>query len=155
MLRGRRGHRSARLRVAEAMRAEVKALSSQVGQARRRATRPGPPSSARRSRELGDEERIATAEAEADVEQRQTGLLYLPNLPADDAPDGAGEADNVGSAAGGPGRTPGAEPTADAPAGAALGDRRGAADPRHGAGAQLSGSMFPLYRGPGRGCCGP
>ena len=58
---------SARVAQAEAMRAEVKDLSRQVGQARK----------------AGDDALAAELR-----EQRQTGLLYLPNIPAEDAPDG-------------------------------------------------------------------
>ncbi len=85
----------ARLRVAEEMRAEVKELSRLVGQAKKAGDETRAADLSRRSRELGDDERVAAAEAEAYLEQRQTGLLYLPNIPAEDAPDGLGEDDNV------------------------------------------------------------
>ena len=77
------------------MRAEVKELSRLVGQAKKAGDEARVAELSRRSRELGDDERVAAAEAEAYLEQRQTGLLYLPNIPAEDAPDGLGEDDNV------------------------------------------------------------
>jgi seryl-tRNA synthetase len=73
---------SARLRVAEDMRAEVKELSRLVGQAKKAGDETQAADLSRRSRELGDDERVAAAEAEAYLEQRQTGLLFLPNIPA-------------------------------------------------------------------------
>ena len=86
---------SARVAAAEAMRAEVKELSRQVGQAKRAGEEDRAVELSARSRQLGDEEHAAAAEAEGLLEARQTGLLYLPNIPAEDAPDGTGEDDNV------------------------------------------------------------
>ena len=86
---------SARGAAAEAMRAEVKEMSRQVGQAKKAGDEARATELSARSRELGEEERVAAAEAETLLEERQTGLLYLPNIPADDAPDGTGEDDNV------------------------------------------------------------
>ncbi len=95
------------------------------------------------SKRVGEEERAAAAVAEANQESVRQALLYLPNFPAEDAPDGAGSGDNV------PIRTwPDAAPTyTDAQrvphweVGAVL----GILDMERGA--KLSGSMFPLYRG--------
>ena len=142
---------SARLRVAENMRAEVKELSRLVGQAKKAGDETRAADLSRRSRELGDDERVAAAEAEAFLEQRQTGLLYLPNIPADDAPDGTGEDDNVEVRRWWPGRDEGRPP----PQRAAhqeiphweIGESLQILDMERGA--RLAGSMFPLYRGAG------
>ena len=127
------------------LRAKVKDLSRQVGTARREGDEGRAAGLAEESRALGDREKALDAEAdEAQATVREL-LLWLPNLPAADAPDGAGPEDN---------------PVA----------RRWPAEPRRyeehqrvphwevgealgildlGRGAKLSGSMFPLFRGPG------
>src|SRR6516162_467560 len=87
-------HRT-KLAVAEATRAEVKELSRQVGQAKKAGDDARADELSAHSRALGDEERAAAAEADMLAEQVRTGLLYLPNIPADEAPDGLGEGDNV------------------------------------------------------------
>jgi seryl-tRNA synthetase len=104
-----------------------------------------------RSRRLGDEERVAAAEAEAAGEQVRQGLLYLPNIPADEVPDGASDADNVEIRRWWPGQDAGAAepgrldhqqvPHWEIGAALQLLDME--------RGARLSGSMFPLYRGAG------
>jgi seryl-tRNA synthetase len=142
---------SARLRVAEDMRAEVKELSRLVGQAKKAGDETRAADLSRRSRELGDDERVAAAEAEAFLDQRQTGLLYLPNIPAEDAPDGMGEDDNVEVRRWWPGQDAGRPP----PQRAAhqeiphweIGESLQILDMERGA--RLAGSMFPLYRGAG------
>src|ERR1700722_17304544 len=80
---------------AEAMRAEVKELSRQVGQAKKAGDEARAGELAARSRQLGEEERAAAAEVDLLADQVRTGLLYLPNIPADEAPTGTGEEDNV------------------------------------------------------------
>ena len=125
------------------VRAEVKALSRQVGEARRSGDAARAEDLAARSRALGDEERsLNVAAEEAQDEVRQT-LLLLPNLPGTDAPDGVGPEDNV-VARSWPGtdteyteaqRVPHWE----------IGSELGLLDMERGA--KLSGSMFPLYRG--------
>jgi seryl-tRNA synthetase len=142
---------SARLRVAEDMRAEVKELSRLVGQARKAGDETRAAELSRRSRRLGDDERVATAEADAYLEERQTGLLYLPNIPAEDAPDGVGEADNVEVRRWWPGQGAGRpEPARARPQDVPhweIGESLQILDMERGA--RLAGSMFPLYRGPG------
>ena len=76
------------------VRARVKAVSSEVGVLRR----DGKPDEAEalqaESRELGQTEKDLDAEAgEVEAELREL-LLGISNIPADDAPDGAGAADN-------------------------------------------------------------
>ena len=124
-------------------RAEVKALSKQVGAARKAGDTALAEELTERSRQLGDEERTLNAVAEsAQLEVRQA-LLYLPNLPAADAPDGAGPEDNVVIRSwpeeepvyGDVQRVPHWE----------IGAELGILDMERGA--KLSGSMFPLYRG--------
>ena len=89
-----KAHR-AKVARAEAMRAEVKELSRQVGQAKKDGDDARADELSARSRTLGEEERAAAAEVDALWDVVRTGLLYLPNIPAEDAPDGEGEADNV------------------------------------------------------------
>jgi seryl-tRNA synthetase len=142
---------SARLRVAEDMRAEVKELSRLVGQAKKAGDEARAAELSKRSRELGDDERVAAAEAEAFLEDRQTGLLYLPNIPAEDAPDGMGEDDNVEVRRWWPGQDggrpePGRAAHQDVPHWE-IGEALQILDMERGA--RLAGSMFPLYRGAG------
>ena len=54
-----------------------------------------PTSSAPGAAPWATKKRAASAEADALEQKWRTGLLYLPNIPADDAPDGTGEEDNV------------------------------------------------------------
>jgi len=137
--------------VAEDMRAEVKELSRLVGQAKKAGDETRAADLSRRSRELGDDERIAAAEAEAFLEQRQTGLLYLPNIPAAEAPDGMGEDDNVEVRRWWPGQEAGRPEPKRAEHQEVphweIGEALQILDMERGA--RLAGSMFPLYRGPG------
>jgi seryl-tRNA synthetase len=142
---------SARVAAAEAMRAEVKEISRQVGQAKKAGDEAQATELSARSRQLGEEERVAAAEAETLLEERQTGLLYLPNIPAEDAPDGTGEDDNVevrrwwpGQGAGRP--EPKRADHQEVPHWE-IGEALKILDMERGA--RLAGSMFPLYRGPG------
>src|SRR3546814_12085745 len=47
------------------------------------------------SRALGDQEKALDVEVSALTDEVRDLLLRTPNVPADDCPDGAGEADNV------------------------------------------------------------
>ena len=86
----------ARVAGAEAMRAEVKELSRQVGQAKKAGDEARAAELSTRSRQLGDERAGRGRRGRGAVRRQvRTGLLYLPNMPADDAPDGSGEDDNV------------------------------------------------------------
>jgi seryl-tRNA synthetase len=135
----------------ESLRAEVKAISRAVGEAKRAGDEARAEELSEQSRRLGAEERTAAAEAEVEGEKVRQGLLYLPNIPADEVPDGASEADNVEIRRWWPGQEAGAaEPLrldhqheAHWDIGAAL----QLLDMERGA--RLSGSMFPLYRGAG------
>jgi seryl-tRNA synthetase len=125
------------------VRAQVKALSKQVGEARRSGDTAVAEELTARSRGLGDEERRLNAVAESCQDEVRQALLYLPNLPSADAPDGAGPEDNVVARSwpevaptyGESQRVPHWE----------IGSELGLLDMERGA--KLSGSMFPLYRG--------
>lgn len=127
------------------LRARIRTISTEVGQLFRDGQREEGAELQAESRALGEHEKRLDAEADAVAEELRELLLRLPNLAADDAPDGASEADNVvvrteGYDAGAYGehqRVPHWE------TGEALGildlDR----------GTKLSGSMFVMYRGAG------
>jgi seryl-tRNA synthetase len=126
-------------------RARVKELSRQVGEARRTGDQALAADLAEQSRALGEEEAAFDAAASAAQGEVRDMLLWLPNLPADDAPDGDGPDDNPVLR-----RWPAAPveygdhqrvPHWD------VGASLGILDLERGA--KLSGSMFPLYRGPG------
>jgi len=141
----------AKLKQAQDMRAEVKELSRQVGQAKKEGDDARAAELSARSRALGEEERAAAAQADALDDEVRTGLLYLPNIPAEDAPDGAGEEDNVEVRRWWPDQDSG-RPEPERPAHQhvphwEIGQALGLLDMERGA--RLSGSMFPLYRGAG------
>jgi seryl-tRNA synthetase len=141
----------AKVQQATDLRAEVKALSREVGQAKKGGDDARADELSARSRALGEEEGAAKAEAEALEQKWRTGLLYLPNIPADDAPDGTGEEDNVEVRRWWPGQELGhPEPQRlehqQVPHWE-IGDALQILDMERGA--RLAGSMFPLYRGAG------
>jgi seryl-tRNA synthetase len=129
----------------DSIRSQVKARSRQVGEARRAGDAEAAEAIAAESRALGEEEKAVGAELDAVGDELRDLLLRIPNIPAPDAPDGTSPADNVVV------RVEGHDPGAYGPhqrvphweVGAALGilDLP--------AGARLSGSMFPLFRGAG------
>jgi seryl-tRNA synthetase len=131
---------------ADELRARVKVLSKEVGQARREGDVATADERAAESRTVGDEVKAAESEAAAVGAELRDLLLRTPNLPSPDAPDGLTEADNVvvrvehfdGADAYGPHQR---VPHWD------IGAELGLLDLE--AGARLSGSMFPLYRGEG------
>lgn len=139
------------LQAAEQLRASVKDLSRQVGEARRQGDDAMAASLSDKSRELGEEERTASAYAEEMAGSLRELILDLPNIPAADAPDGDDESANVVLRRWWPGMDTGApEPTyADHQRVPHwdIGRELGILDLE--AGAAMSGSMFPLYRGDG------
>ncbi len=141
----------ARLARAESMRAEVKELSRQVGQAMKAGEDARADELRNRSRELGEAEGAASAEADALADRVRTGLLYLPNIPADDVPDGAGEEDNVEVRRWWPeqdlGRPEPERLDHQQTPHWEIGEALQILDMERGA--WLAGSMFPLYRGAG------
>ena len=141
----------ARLARRETLRAEVKALSRQVGDARRSGDEDRARELSDASRRLGEEERAAGAAADAVARELTTALLHLPNLPADDAPDGAGPDDNVILRTWWPGKDGGVPEPAPGRHQRVphweIGEELGILDLARGA--RMAGSMFPLYRGMG------
>jgi seryl-tRNA synthetase len=135
----------------ESLRADVKALSRAVGEAKRAGDEGRAEELSEQSRRLGVEERTAAAEAEVEGEKVHQGLLYLPNIPADEVPDGASEADNVEIRRWWPGQEAGAaEPVRldhQQTPHWEIGEALQLLDMERGA--RLSGSMFALYRGAG------
>lgn len=130
---------------ADELRARVKVLSKSVGETMRRGERERAEELRAESKALGDE--LAELErngAELEGQLRQA-LLRLPNIPADEAPDGENEGDNVVV------RTVGYDPGRYGPHQRAphwdVGSELGILDLERGA--KISGSMFPLYRGAG------
>jgi seryl-tRNA synthetase len=127
------------------LRAQVKSLSRQVGEARRSGDAAAADGLAARSRSVGEEERAVGEVADAASEEVRRALLYLPNLPSDQTPDGAGPEDNV-IARSWPDPAPAYADGQRVPHWE-IGAELGLLDMERGA--KLSGSMFPLYRGLG------
>lgn len=131
--------------VRDEVRARVKALSKEVGQARKGGDAALAERLADESRVAGDEERRLNTVAEQAQDDVRQALLYLPNLPASDAPDGGGPDDNV-VARSWP-ATPPVYTEAQRVPHWDIGTELGLLDMERGA--KLSGSMFPLFRGAG------
>jgi seryl-tRNA synthetase len=127
------------------IRARVKELSRQVAEARRSRDDELAADLTEKSRVLGEEERQADGEATSAQAEVRELLLWLPNLPAADAPDGGGPADNVVVR-----RWPAEARTYwehQRVPHWEVGQQLGILDLERAA--KLSGSMFPLYRGLG------
>ena len=125
------------------LRAQVKSLSKQVGRARQSGEAGSADELTARSRSLGEEERSLHAVAESAAEEVRQALLYLPNLPAADAPDGTGPDHNL-VVRSWPDPAPAYTDAQRVPHWE-VGAELGLLDMERGA--KLSGSMFPLYRG--------
>ncbi len=143
--------RRERLALQESLRARVRTLSREVGQARRDGDEERAARLAEESRLLGDEERVVATDTDVARREVRDALLDLPNPPADEAPDGAGPDDNVVIRRWWPGHDDGAPEPVPAEHQRVphweVGEELGILDMA--AGAKLSGSMFPLYRGAG------
>ncbi len=132
---------------ADDLRARVKVLSKEVGEARRAGDTATAEQRAAESRAVGEESKAVDAEAAAVAAELRDALLRTPNLPSPDAPDGLSADDNVVV------RVEGFDPAPDAYGPHQrvphwdIGAELGILDLE--AGARLSGSMFPLYRGEG------
>ncbi|MGH9109113.1 MAG: serine--tRNA ligase [Acidimicrobiales bacterium] len=149
-----RDHRVAVAR-SEQLRSSVKALSRRVADARRAGDVAAADRLAAESRDLGDGQRAAAEEEGGLGRAVRQALLALPNLPADEAPDGAGPADNAVVSQWWPGCDRGApepepEPHQQVPHWD-VGEELGILDMARGA--SLAGSMFPLFRGAGARLC--
>ncbi len=139
------------LQEAERLRAEVKELSRQVGEARRAKDNETAEALTAQSRQLGDREREATEATERVAATLRSELLMIPNIPSEDTPDGLDESENVevrrwwvGMDEGAPFPTFGEYqrmPHWEVAKELNILDLE--------AGAKLAGSMFPLYRGDG------
>ena len=135
------------------VRARIKELSREVGQARRAGEHDRAEGAMAESRSLGDDESVLDAEIETVGTQLREALLGIPNIPSPDAPDGASPEDNpvlrwwappaVRIGEDGTPDYPGHQRVPHWDVGSAL----GILDMERGA--KLSGSMFPLYRGVG------
>ena len=139
------------LAAAEQLRAQVKDLSRQVGEARKAKDDARAEALMAQSRELGDAERAASADAEDVAAQVRALHLMIPNLPAEAAPEGRSEDDNVELRQWWPGMEQGQPFPSYAQhqrvAHWDIGTELNILDLE--AGAKLAGSMFPLYRGDG------
>jgi seryl-tRNA synthetase len=136
---------------AERLRAQVKDLSRQVGEARRNKDTETAEALTAKSRELGDEERAASEATELVASKLRDALLMIPNIPAPETPDGRDESENVETRRWWVGMDSGAPlPTYEEHQRVPhweIGVELGILDME--AGAKLAGSMFPLYRGAG------
>jgi seryl-tRNA synthetase len=77
------------------LRSEIRVISNQVGSLFREQRKEEAAELQEQSRALGSEEKQLDAQAEELELELHELLLRIPNLPADDCPDGAGEEDNV------------------------------------------------------------
>lgn len=143
-------HRAALVN-AETLRAEVKDLSRQVGEARRTKNDALAEELMATSRELGDREAAARAVADDLGETVLRLNLMVPNTPSDDTPDGADENDNVETYRWWPGMEGGAaEPSYGDHQRVAhwdIGSELGLLDIE--TAVKLAGSMFVAFRGDG------
>jgi len=127
------------------VRARVNQLSKEVGVLRRDGRSDEAEILQDESRQLGSREQVLDADAAAVADEIRQLLLRIPNTPAPDAPDGAGEEDNVvvsvegfdPEAYGDHQRVPHWD----------IGSELGILDLERGA--KISGSMFVLFRGMG------
>jgi seryl-tRNA synthetase len=126
----------------DALRAEVRQISNEVGQLFRAKRGDEAKELQEHSRVLGAEEKVLDSEAEAVAAELRDQLLRIPNLPADDCPDGVGEADNVVL------EVHGFDPDAYADHQKVphweVGEELGILDVERGV--KMSGSMFVMYR---------
>lgn len=134
----------AALSESERLRADVKRISAEVGRARKAGDTETGDRLAAESRALGERQGTLDAEASALAAELRDLLLGIPNLPADDAPDGAGPDDNVVlRTVGGDRQWAGHQRVPHWE----IGEQLGILDPDRAT--RMSGSMFNMYRGAG------
>jgi len=125
------------------VRARVKQISKDVGRLRGQGQADEAEARMAESRDLGEREKALAADADRLADEIRGLLLALPNTPSADAPDGAGEADNVVL------RTEGYDPAAYGDHQRVphwdIGDELGLFD--FARATKISGSMFIMYRG--------
>jgi seryl-tRNA synthetase len=130
---------------AEELRARIKVLSKQVGDAMRSGDAGKAEALREESRRLGEELAAAEQESSSLESLLRDAMLRLPNLPSDDAPDGTSESDNVVL------RTVGYDPARYGPHQRVphwdIGTELQILDLERGA--KIAGSMFPLFKGLG------
>lgn len=133
----------------EALRAEVKSLSREVGAAKKAGDEAAAADLQARSRALGDAEREAAHRAEEKGAAVRAALLVIPNMPAPEAPEGLSEEHNIETARWWPRKDAGEPPPMYTPSQRVphweIGEELGLLDMERGA--KIAGSMFPLYRG--------
>ena len=130
---------------AEELRARIKVLSKQVGDAMRSGDAGKAEALREESKRLGEELAAAEQESSSLESLLRDAMLRLPNLPSEDAPDGTSEADNVLV------RTVGYDPSRYGPHQRVphwdIGTELQILDLERGA--KIAGSMFPLFKGLG------
>ncbi len=135
----------------EKLRQEVKSLSREVGQAKKAGDEATAATLAERSRSIGDEERVLSAQVDDAASAVRQLLLLIANLPSEECPAGASEDDNVETRRSWPGLEQGFPfPTFEAHQQVPhweVGEALKILDLERGA--RMSGSMFPLFRGAG------
>jgi len=126
------------------LRSAVKILSKEVGGLRQAGDLETAEAKRAESRNLGEQEKALAARSDGLAEEIRQILLVTPNIPAADAPNGDGEADNVVVRVEGP-----TDRWADHQRVTHwdIGDELGILDLERGA--KLSGSMFVMFRGAG------
>ncbi|MGZ4693365.1 MAG: serine--tRNA ligase [Acidimicrobiales bacterium] len=127
------------------IRARVNQISKEIGLLRRDGKVEGAEVLQVESRALGERERVLDEETGVVSAELRDLLLRIPNIPADDAPDGAGEQDNVVV------RSDDVDADSYLPHQRVphwdIGAELGILDLERGA--KVSGSMFVMFRGPG------
>ena len=129
----------------DSLRAEIRVISNEVGKLFREQRKEDATELQEQSRLLGAEEKALDLRAEELEDQLRSQLLRIPNLPAADCPDGAGEDDNVVL------RVEQFDPTSYAEHQRVehwvTGEELGILDVERAV--KMSGSMFVMYRGAG------
>ncbi|MCU0312030.1 MAG: serine--tRNA ligase [Acidimicrobiales bacterium] len=126
------------------LRAAINTLSKQVGALRRDGEVAAAEAAQTESRELGEREKALAAEADELATQVRDLLLVIPNVPAEAAPDGAGDADNPVIRVVGPGDTAGAYGEHQRVPHWEIGTELGILDVE--SAVRMSGAMFTMFR---------